>query len=572
MVKERKNVLDDGERDKERWGKKRHKENVPSVLLQCTISMTTKLFLRACHLHTQTASFSKPRPNDTVVTALCNSFREGRNWDSATREFRSLQLNDSSLVERVLLQLTSPNDAKAALGFFHWASKRTNDTFHHTTRSYCIAIHLLLNANLLTDARALLESLARANPKPRAAIDSLSDTCHLSHSPSLAVNLLIQTYAKAKLTDVAFDACRYAEERGSAVSVVTFNAVLHAVQRSDTCGFVWEVYEFMIRRRVYPNSTSLRIMVDAICKRGELGKIVDELDRIMRKRSFRSPVMIVNCGLVLRILERGAGSGSESDVVVLLKRLLQKSLLHEKVVYSLIVNARVVFGDLDSAWGLYREMVERGFEANAFVHTLFIGAFCREGRVGESVELLREMEGMGLEPYGETFEHVVVGCAADSARFEECVSVFERMVRVGYVPGCVVFNKVVERLCERGEVEKANEMLSVLLDKGFLPDDVTYCCLMRGYAEKEEVQEVLKLYYEMEYMSVRPGLSVFATIVRCLCRCGKVEDAERYLGIMKGRMVSPDASVYEALIDGYMKKGGSARAAQLCGKMASLEL
>ena len=115
------------------------------------------------------------------------------------------------------------------------------------------------------------------------------------------------------------------------------------------------------------------------------------------------------------------------------------------------------------------------------------------------------------------------------------------------MPGCVVFNKVVERLCEKGEVEKANVMLSVLMDKGFSPDDVTYSLLMQGYAKKDEVQEVLKLYYEMEYKRVNLGLSVFVTVVRCLCRCGKVEEAERYLRVMRERLVALDASVYEEL-------------------------
>lgn len=121
-------------------------------------------------------------------------------------------------------------------------------------------------------------------------------------------------------------------------------------------------------------------------------------------------------------------------------------------------------------------------------------------------------------------------------------------------------------------MEKTNGMLTVLLEKGFLPNDVTYAHLMQGYARKEEVQEVLKLYYEMEYRCVSPGLSVFGTIVQCFCRCGKVEDAEKYLRIMKGRLVRPDVSVYKVLIDGYMKKGESARALRLRDEMASLEV
>jgi len=73
---------------------------------------------------------------------------------------------------------------------------------------------------------------------------------------------------------------------------------------------------------------------------------------------------------------------SESDVVVLVKRLLQKNLLHENVVWSLVLHAKVAFGDLDSVWGLYGEMVRRGFEPNAFVYTSFVGAFAEMGELG----------------------------------------------------------------------------------------------------------------------------------------------------------------------------------------------
>ncbi|KAK7279909.1 hypothetical protein RJT34_24969 [Clitoria ternatea] len=525
-----------------------------------------KLFLRFYHSNTDTAF------DVNMATAISNSFRRGWNWDTITRKFGSVELNNS-LVENVLLQLKSPTDAKAALGFFHWATKR--NTYQHQTRSYCIAIHVLLGATLVTDAKALLESLSNKYTDPiavRAVVDSLLDTCHLvaSGSRHLAVNLLIQTYARMRVMEVAFYVCRYAMERGFSVSVVSFNSLLHVVQRSEKCGFVWDVYECMIQRRIYPTVVSFRIMIDALCKEGELENVVNTVDRIMGKRSSIAPSVIVNCGLILRMLERGQVE-EESVVVILLKRLLQKNLISDSVAYSLIVHTKVVFGNLDSVWELYGEMLRRGLQANSFVYTSFIGAFCRDGRIGEAIGLMHEMEGKGLKPYGQTFEHVIVGCV-DSDRLEECLSVFEKMLIVGIVPGCLAFNKVVEKLCEKGNMEKANAMLTMLMDKGFVPDDVMFFNMMRGYSEKNEVQEVLKLYYEMEYRSMSPGLSVFALIIQSLCRCGKVEDAEKYLRIMRGRSITPDVTVYKALIAGQMKKGDSVRALHLHNEMVSLEL
>ncbi|RHN78893.1 hypothetical protein MtrunA17_Chr1g0170911 [Medicago truncatula] len=42
----------------------------------------------------------------------------------------------------------------------------------------------------------------------------------------------------------------------------------------------------------------------------------------------------------------------------------------------------------------------------------------------------------------------------------------------------------------------------------------------------DEVEGVLKIYYETECMSMCPGLAVFSSMIWCLCRCGKVDDTE----------------------------------------------
>ncbi|XP_061355204.1 pentatricopeptide repeat-containing protein At1g66345, mitochondrial [Gastrolobium bilobum] len=521
--------------------------------------------------------------DDNIVTAICNSFRKRWNWDTITNKFGSLEFNDS-LVEHVLLEFKDPIEAKSALGFFHWSKNRNSNSFQqHGIRSYCIAIHVSVRAMLLTDAKALLQSLLNKNKEKedRVVVDSLLDTYEVvsgSSSHPLVFDLLIQAYAKMRMTRVAFDTCLYVEERGFSVSLVSYNSLLHVMQKSlksddgCDCDMVWNVYEHMIWKRVYPNVVTLRIMVDALCKDGELLRIVDLLEQILGKRSSSSPSVIVNSSLIFRVLESGKMEKvEESEVVVLLKRMLQKNLIPDLVAYSLIVHVKVKLGNLDSAWELYQEMIARGFKANSFVYTSFIGAFFAEGRVEEAEGLMGEMEERRLKPYGETFDHLIVGYA-NLGRLEECLGVCEKMLSIGFVPSCLSFNKMVERLCERGDVDQANSMLTLLLDKGFLPNDVTYSYLIQGYAKKDEVQEVLKLYYEMEYRSMCPGLSVFTSVIQSLCHCGKLEDAEKYLSIMKGRLLTPSATIYRTLIAGHMRKGNSARALQLENEMASLEL
>jgi pentatricopeptide repeat protein len=543
------------------------------------LKLLTTLTFSKHHLSHTTFNNNNGNYSNTIVTLISNSFRTKQNWVTITKKFTSIKLT-SSLVEQILLQLNNPNDAKNALSFFHWSTK--THRFQHTLQSYTITINLLLHANLITDAKALLESLANQNTETHtvpAVIDSFINTntntseffLSGSHSHPPVFDLLIKTYAKARLTDVAFSVCRYVEENGFCVGLSSFNDLLHVAVKCNRFETVWEVYGYMIEKRVYPNFVTLRILIDALCKEGLLQRNVDAVDRIIGKRNSHSPSVIVNSSMIFRMLEKGEGESELVKLVTLLKRLLQKNLIGDSVAYSLTVHVKVRLGDLDYVFEMYNEMVRRGFSENSFVYTSFIRAFCEKGRIDEAIGLMREMEGKGLRAYGETYECVIVGCA-DSGRLKECWNVFEEMLSVGFVPSVLAFDKVAEKLCVNGDVEKVNEILTVLLDKGFLPSDVTYSHLIDGYARNDEVQGVLKIYYEMEYKSMCPGLRVYSSMIQCFCRLGKLEDAEKYLRIMKGRSLVPNVTIYETLIAAHVQKGNGDRALQLRNEMASLEL
>ncbi|KAL4607967.1 hypothetical protein ACB092_09G213700 [Castanea dentata] len=96
------------------------------------------------------------------------------------------------------------------------------------------------------------------------------------------------------------------------------------------------------------------------------------------------------------------------------------------------------------------------------------------------------------------------------------------------VPSCWAFNEMVRKLSEIGNLVQANAVLIILLDRGFLPDEITYSHLIEGYGKKKgEFHKVLKFYYEIENRSLSPELLVYASLIRSFCLRGKVEEAEK---------------------------------------------
>ncbi|KAF8022582.1 hypothetical protein BT93_F0177 [Corymbia citriodora subsp. variegata] len=501
-------------------------------------------------------------PADAVAVALSNSLRRGWSWDALNRKFEHLALDDA-LVERVLLELKEPADATCALGFFHWSAKERK--FEHGIRSYCVAINILVRAQLIRDAKALIESVLKRSAGESSKLsvaDSLLDSYRIAFGTPLVFDLLVQAYAKLRMFEIGFDVCCHLEERGFSFSLATFNTLINVIQKSDQNPLVWRIYEHMIKRRTYPSEATTRIMIDSLCKEGKLKMFVDMLDRIHGKRC--APSVIVNASLLHRILEEGR----IDDAMVLLKRMLQKNMVFDTIAYSMVIYSKVMIGDIDSAWKVHEEMLKRGFNENSFVYTKFIGAYCRTARVEEAKNLMEEMGNKGLKPYAETFDLLIEGLAK-SGRVEESLSYCKKMLDMGLFPTCLAFNEMVAKLCEKGNVKQGNEMLTLLLDNGFSPDEATYSLLISGYAREGNSDEVLKLYYETKQRGLSGGSMVFTSLINSLCRCGKLTEAEKYLKYADSPSLPEKANLYETLIACYLERGDRRKCLQIYNEMES---
>lgn len=472
---------------------------------------------------------TKPTPptaSSSSSSDITGVLINGGKWDALTARFGSITLTNS-LVEQVLLDLKEPSDAKKALLFFHWSSTQ-HSSFHHSLRSYSIAIHILVRSGLFIDARALLESAITKTSQPESCLlDALLSTYEATPSGPRVFDILVQTYAKMRMLDHAFDACSHLMDRGFSISLTSFNALLRVAQKSNRYDLAWKVYEYMLHRRVYPDRNSIETMTNVMCKQGSLQNIISVLDKINGKRC--APAVIVNSGLWFMIAKKD--NFNVDHGIVLLKRLLQKDMIVDSVVYSLIISARCERGELDNAYEMFDEMLKRGCGSNAFVYTCFIGAHCKSGRIEEAIRLMQEMQLSGFKPYQKTYSYMIEGCSM-SRRLDECMAFYEKMIKHGFVPDSDACNQMIGKLCECGNVEKANDILTVLLDKGFKANQVTYMILMKGFGDAGNVHEVTKLYYEQRHRGIHPDPMACESLIKSLRQCGKFKEAEKFLHVI----------------------------------------
>lgn len=469
------------------------------------------------------------------VSTICDLLRNGGRWDGLNASCNSIPLSDS-LIENVLAQFKHPVDAKKGLLFFHWCSRERK--YRHGLRTYCVMVNILVRGGSIVDATALMESAIKKYSGSGNIVETLADVYDIAVPGPQVFDVMLHSLSKLKMFDQAIEACHYLREFhvGAVIPcLATFNSLLHSIRKSENFDLVWKIYRFMVVNRMYPNQATIEIMVNALCKGGRLRRITEVLDMIHGKRC--GPSIVVNTALILRIVDEETPSSSD-EAIVLLKRMLQKNLILDDIANSLTIHAYCKMGRLEKSLESFDEMRRRGHAPNPFVYNSLIALHCIDGRIEDANQLMEEMVVSGLTPYDDTYNSLIE-CSSRMGRPEdETLGYCRGMIRRGLLPSHAACNGMLGSLCENGRVEKANKVLTVLLDKGFVPDEVSYSKLVHGYGKIGNSEGIVKLYYEMEGIGgFCCGFVAYCSLITALCRCGKVSEAQKIASLMKQKNV-----------------------------------
>ncbi|KAG6521923.1 hypothetical protein ZIOFF_019057 [Zingiber officinale] len=216
--------------------------------------------------------------------------------------------------------------------------------------------------------------------------------------------------------------------------------------------------------------------------------------------------------------------------------MLQRNMMFDDIAYSLIVTSYCKLCKLDSTLQSKDEMINRGCSLNSYVYTCLIGFYSQEERIEEGVQMMEEMSSIGLKPYDETYNHLIID---DKDTLHS--------------------------------IMETNRTLTSLLIMGLVPDQEIYLILIYGYGTTGDYQKIITLYYEMVHMGLEPNVRFYKSLVQNLCKCGQMSEAEKFIGILGRKGLTPTNCMYNSFIIAYCNRGGIQRAL-IFYKMIQMEL
>lgn len=164
-------------------------------------------------------------------------------------------------------------------------------------------------------------------------------------------------------------------------------------------------------------------------------------------------------------------------------------------------------------------------EADAKLYTVLIYGWCKVGKVDMGKRFLGEMLERGIGPNVVTYNVLLNGICRRASLHPE--GRFERVIR------------------------EAEHVFEEMRGQGLEPDVTSYSILLHVYSRAHKPQLCLDKLAMMKEKGICPSVATYTSVVKCLCSCGRMEDAEELLNEMLDYGVTPTSETYNCFFKEY---------------------
>ncbi|WCJ20735.1 Tetratricopeptide repeat (TPR)-like superfamily protein [Euphorbia peplus] len=328
----------------------------------------------------------------------------------------------------------------------------------------------------------------------------------------------------------------------------SLNLLMDSLCQRNCSDLALQVFSEMDYQGCYPDRDSYRILMKGLCKDGRLNEAVHLLYsmfwRISQKGSGEDIV-------VYRILlDALCDNGLVEQALEILDKILRKGLKAPKSCrHRLDITRRNFDEDIETTKRLISEALTRGVVPNLGSYTAMAVDFYNEGKISQGDKVLGEMKDRDFRPTFVAYKAKVEALCKEG-RLGEAVDVIEvEMVKGNCLPNITLYNILLKGLCNAGNSAAAVACLKKISKKaGCLGNEETYSILVRGLCQDGQFVEGSRVLEEMLIKSYQPHVDIYNMLIIGLCSIGRQYEATMWLEEMISRGQSPQFNVWSSLV------------------------
>lgn len=225
-------------------------------------------------------------------------------------------------------------------------------------------------------------------------------------------------------------------------------------------------------------------------------------------------------------------------------------------------------GFVNEALAAFYRMKQFRCKPDVCAYNTIIYALCRVGNFKKARFLLGQMELPGFRYPPDTYTYTIMissyckfslqtGCKkAIRRRLWEANHLFRLMLFKGFVPDVVTYNCLIDGCCKTNRIVRALELFDDMHKRGCIPNRITYNSFIRYYSAVNEIDKAIEMLRKMENMNHGvPSSSSYTPIIHVLCEAGRVVEARAFLVELVDRGSVPREYTYSIVCNAMRSAG-----------------
>ncbi|XP_060675030.1 pentatricopeptide repeat-containing protein At2g13420, mitochondrial [Ziziphus jujuba] len=440
----------------------------------------------------------------------------------------SLELHGVSLSTHLLHQtlLRIRHSSKIALSFFHYSKSLPTPPL--TATSYNLLIDILAKVRQFDVAWQLIVEMDQNKLSPtsttflvlirrlisagltRQAVRAFNDIeSFIGTKPTTEdFRFLLDTLCKYGYVKVAAEVFNE-RKHGFVPDVKMYTVMVYGWCKIGRVDMAERFLRDMIGRGIEPNVVTYNVLLNGICRRASLHpeerfeRTIRSADKVfdeMWERGIEPDV--TSYSIVLHVYSRAHKPQLSLDK---LKLMRERGISPTMATYTSVVKCLSSCGRLDDAEELLSEMVSNGVSPCAATYNCFFKEYRGRKDTDGALKLYKKMKQDGLcMPNMHTY-NILVGMFLTLNRMEIVKELWNDMKDNGTGPDLDSYTVLIHGLCEKKKWRKACKFFVEMIEKGFLPQKVTFETLYRGLIQSNMLRTWRRLKKKLDQESITFG-------------------------------------------------------------------
>ncbi|KAH9329976.1 hypothetical protein KI387_002084, partial [Taxus chinensis] len=305
--------------------------------------------------------------------------------------------------------------------------------------------------------------------------------------------------------------------------------------------FKWAALQNGYKHNCYTYNT----MASILAKGKQTWVLREFMEEMMKERCRMTPGAL---GFLIRCF---GSVGMVDEAMYLLGRAGTLNCVPNVYTYNCLLDVLAKSKRFDLVEIRYNEMQKYGFVSDKFTLTSLLQAHCGVGKFTEALNLLKIMSERGW--VDEHVLTVLLVALSKSGKVGTAFELIERMRKLKINPNEKTYFVLVHGFVKQNQISKALELVEHMRELSIRLDLLTYRVLIEGLCEKNECLKAYDLYLEIRDFGLSPDVGIFVNLICSLSSEGHLDAVNRLLEDGLFFLCGSLVSLYNAVLEGFVK-------------------